>query len=505
MKKIIFSTLALTLSGYGVAHAEQMNTFNGTSHNKTKMHHIDKRLRHIVRDLSLTGSPVRESHDLPHITDDKAQLGMELFYSKSLGGDQDSACVTCHHPVLGGGDNLSLPIGTEADSPDLLGEGRSNDAAINNPEGGPPVPRNAPTTFNTALWDQVLFHDGRLESLDKTATQNGSGAAGIRTPDSALGVADPLAGQNLVQAQARFPVTSREEMKGFEHDSYNNQQIREFLAGRLGGYGDAANDLDSPDYWLAKFREVFNAADGTAEELITEQNISHAIGEYERSQVFVDTPWKRYVEGDKNAISMQAKAGAILFFTPTENGGADCASCHSGDFFSDESFHNVAMPQIGSGKGDGADGSKDFGRSRETGQDADKFAFRTPSLLNVEVTGPWSHAGAYTSLKGVVKHMLNPQKAIDGYDFAQLGQTSIRNLDKLVENTQEARNHASFEISEGDFTEQQADDIVAFLKTLTDPCVKDRACLAPWILDSDLISDPNGDQLNAVNNEGNLF
>jgi len=45
----------------------------------------------------------------------KAQLDMKLFYTKSLGGDKDSACVTCHHPMLGGGDNLSLSIGSEAE------------------------------------------------------------------------------------------------------------------------------------------------------------------------------------------------------------------------------------------------------------------------------------------------------------------------------------------------------------------------------------------------------
>ncbi|NOQ16871.1 MAG: cytochrome-c peroxidase [Methyloprofundus sp.] len=464
------------------------------------------KLRELVSNLLLTGSPLTTEHDIPNIADKEAQLGMELFFSKSMGADQDSACVTCHHPSLGGGDNLSLPIGTESDEPDLLGVGRNNQLAANNSEGGPPVPRNAPTTFNTALWDQFMFHDGRVESLAKIVHANGVGDAGIRTPNStSFGVADPLAGQNLVQAQARFPVTSREEMKGFSHDSYSDQTIREFLAGRIGGYGDAAADLIDTDYWLTKFRDVFDSPAGTAVELVTEQNISFVIGEYERSQVFVNNPWKQYVEGNDDAISEEAKAGAILFFSTQGEGGANCASCHAGDFFTNESFHNVAMPQLGSGKGDGDDGSKDFGRFRETGNALDKFAFRTPSLLNVEVTGPWSHAGAYTSLQSAVRHMLNPQKAINEYDFNQLNQTDIRNLDQLVVNTQEARDAANFEIEEVNFSDKQVDDIVAFLQTLTDPCVKDRECLAAWIPDSTVISDPNGDQLNAVDVGGDLY
>ncbi len=109
----------------------------------------------------------------------------------------------------------------------------------------------------------------------------------------------------------------------------------------------------------------------------------------------------------------------MLFYTDRSKGGADCSSCHQGDFFTDEDFHNLAMPQIGPGKGDG-DGSKDFGRKRETGKMADKFAFRTPSLINVEVTGPWSHAGAYTSLESVIKHHLDPASAIANYDTSLL-------------------------------------------------------------------------------------
>ncbi|HBC20167.1 MAG TPA: cytochrome-c peroxidase, partial [Alcanivorax sp.] len=116
--------------------------------------------------------------------------GMQLFFSKGLGGDLDSACVSCHHPMLGGGDDLSLSIGVEAVQPDLLGPGRLHLSTGTHFDGGPTVPRNAPSTFNIVFYDEVLFHDGRVESLDKTAGLNGAGG-GIRTPDSAFGVADP--------------------------------------------------------------------------------------------------------------------------------------------------------------------------------------------------------------------------------------------------------------------------------------------------------------------------
>ena len=143
----------------------------------------DVELLSLINTASITGDPTT-GRTLPDINDPKARLGKKLFFSKGLGGDNDSACVTCHHPSLGGGDDLSLSIGVGAETPDLLGPGRFHDMAATGYDGSPPVPRNAPTTFNIALWDQAMFHDGRVESIGKTKGVNGDDGSGIRTPDS---------------------------------------------------------------------------------------------------------------------------------------------------------------------------------------------------------------------------------------------------------------------------------------------------------------------------------
>jgi cytochrome c peroxidase len=70
---------------------------------------IDDNLRVIINNLELTGNPAA-SRLIPSIDAPLPQLGKKLFFTKSLGGDFDSACVTCHHPFLGGGDNLSLSV-----------------------------------------------------------------------------------------------------------------------------------------------------------------------------------------------------------------------------------------------------------------------------------------------------------------------------------------------------------------------------------------------------------
>lgn len=452
----------------------------------------DNTLRDLIRTYNLSGNALKDKV-IPNISDEKPQLGMRLFFSKSLGGDRDSACVTCHHPVFGGGDNLSLPIGAGAETDNLLGIGRLHDISSPHYDGGPTVPRNAPTTFNLAAWNKVLFHDGRAETLPN----------GIRTPDSTLHSPDPLSGTNLSAAQSRFPITSPEEMKGFNHNDKDNQEIRDYLASRLGNYGLGAGELSDPDYWLSQFRTAFKNKNASKEELITEQNIAILLGEYEKSQAFSATLWKAYIEGKDDAISEKAKEGAILFYNSIAEGGANCASCHSGDLFSDEKFHNIVMPQIGRGKGNGIDGTADFGRFRETNIPNDKYAFRTPTLLNVEVTGPWSHAGAYTTLESVVRHHLNPSLALSNYDISQLSQPGIQNIDKIQTNAKPAldklhadRNANLNVIQNVDLTDTQIEQIVSFLYTLTDPCVKNRACLSQWI--PPLSEDPNGDQLDAI-------
>ena len=455
---------------------------------------IDTKLQILIKENNLTGNPLM-GKTIPSIRDEKVKLGMNLFFSKSLGADRDSACVTCHHPLLGGGDNLSLPIGVGAVTPNLLGKGRKHNASSRNYDGGPTVGRNAPTTFNILAWNTHLFHDGRIAKLSN----------GISTPDTGYNHVDALASSNLASAQSRFPLTSHEEMKGFNNEEKNNQEIREYVASRLGGYGLGAGELDNTIYWLTQFQKALGKANATAENLITEQNIAELIGEYENSQAFIDTPWKSYVEGTTIAISEHAKEGALLFFKPIYEGGANCVQCHSGDFFTDEKFYNIAVPQIGRGKGDGIDATDDFGRMRVTGVESDKYKFRTPTLLNVAVTGPWGHSGAYTTLEGMVRHHLNVKTAIDNYDTTQLTQSGVQNVDKMQVNTTKALTLLEADRTSGEqvlqnvsLSDKQVSQLVSFLNTLTDSCVADRDCLKQWI--PRIEEDPNGDQLDATFN-----
>jgi cytochrome c peroxidase len=265
--------------------------------------------------------------------------------------------------------------------------------------------------------------------------------------------------------------------------------------------------------WEPLFRRAYNDPSGPIDKLITTNKISVAIANFERTMTFTDTPWKAYVQGNDAAISPAAKRGALLFYKPIAQGGANCASCHRGDFFTDEQYWVLGMPQFGRGKTDidtRKDAIDDWGRAHVTGHRADKWAYRTPMLIGVEFTGPYGHAGALATLEDTVRWHLNPEKAFKEFDFKKIppdgGPNQLnfsrdntqRALDRLKKQRKDARPGVLQDVA---LTDAQVADLLEFLKTLTDPCLKSRECLAKWIPGPD-DPDPDGLRICAKDKSG---
>ncbi len=385
-------------------------------------------------------------------TEAKFELGRLLFFDKILSGNQNISCATCHHPLAATGDGLSLPVGEGASGLGVTRDTGSDGDAVHER-----VPRNAPHVFNLgALEFTRMFHDGRVEA-DQTKPSGFKSPAGSDLP---TGLESPLA------VQAMFPVTSATEMAGQAGensiadlaDAGNLPALWEALAARLRAV---------PDYvtrFMAAYPEITQASD------ITYVHAANAIAAFENGAWRADnSPFDKFLRGDSAALSAEALRGMDLFY-----GKADCASCHSGKFQTDQDFHSIAMVQIGPGKGDGMDGREDFGRERETGQSSDRYRFRTPSLRNVALTGPWGHAGAYDSLEAVVRHHLDPSGALEAWDASQIvlpSRTDLDSLDLVVQNdsARRAAIAASSELSATTLSDQEVADLLAFLRALTDP------------------------------------
>ena len=446
---------------------------------------LDKELRAIIDEHQLGGDPAR-GIELAAVDDPLARLGRELFFAKSLSGGFDVACVSCHHPLLAGGDGLSLSVGVDTEDADVLGVGRRVDLALQHDHEpsalpGPNVPRNAPTTFNAALYRKALFHGGRVRTGEGEDQYDDDEEEGIVTPDSLFSGRDLDAGDTLLAAQSRFPITSTHEMLGFEYlQGGDRHNVRKALAERIGGYGAHGGELGE-NRWPEHFRDAFGEPDAAAEALVSFANISRAMAAYQESQRLLDNAWFAYVKGDRQALSEPQKRGAVLFYRGKDDGGRACAGCHAGDFLTDEAYHNLAFPQFGPGK----DKLKqDYGRKRVTRRDDDKYAFRTPSLLNVEVTGPYGHTGAFMTLAQVIDHHVDPEKSLAAYDFElkDLPQfaAGAASYPRAEESSRLAYQHPN-RARVSKYTDEDVALIIEFLLALTDPCVKSEACLRKWI------------------------
>ncbi|MCZ6818498.1 MAG: hypothetical protein O7G31_03290, partial [Calditrichaeota bacterium] len=113
--------------------------------------------------------------------------------------------------------------------------------------------------------------------------------------------------------------------------------------------------------------------------IIDSLNFGRAIAAYERELVTRNSPYDQYVMGEGNALNSVQKRGLDLFFTK-----AQCAECHSGPMFSDFSFVAQGVPQEGAGKI--IIPPDDTGREEHTKNSVDRYASRTLSLRNVELT-----------------------------------------------------------------------------------------------------------------------
>ncbi|MGM0562701.1 MAG: cytochrome-c peroxidase [Pseudomonadota bacterium] len=432
--------------------------------------------------ISERNIPAVPQADLPIPGPDEAlsRLGRHLFFTRQLSGDADVACVSCHHPFAGGDEDLSLAVGIKAENPELFGRLRTLDvealkAIKPGHQGIATMPRNVPTDFAVSYYRKALFWDGRV----RFDTLGGDGS--VVTPDSLFATPDnQVVPNDLLFAQTRFPVTNPDEMLGFMSNYPNNDSIRQDIEGRLRGHRD--DEGNAP--WLEAFREGFDAHDASAEEVINFANISRAITAYIRSKDFIHNSWSRYLEGDEKALSEQQQRGALLFF---QGGGQqNCADCHKPPFFTDEQYHNLAIPQIGPGM-DKLDA--DYGRKRVTRASDDQFRFRTPSLLNVEHTAPYSHSGAYDTLFDVIWHHIEPEKSVAEFDYELQhldqfeGTLAADEYPHMKANTEMALALARErgDLPMLDYSRDEVHDLIAFLQALTDPCIESEACMSDWM------------------------
>lgn len=250
----------------------------------------------------------------------------------------------------------------------------------------PPVPSGNLQTASKIRLGKTLFFDPRL-------SVNGSiscafchvPTAGYADPKPvSFGVGGKRGGRNApsVLNAAYFPLQFWDGRAG---------SLEEQAIGPLMNPVEMANPndrsivlrLNKIHAYRVAFYRVFGAG-------VSVDRIAKAISAFERTLVTPNSPYDRYMMGDKSALSASQKRGLAIF-----QGKGRCVVCHNGFLLSDEGYHNLGVPQSGTL-------SVDVGRYAVTHDLSDQGRFRTPSLRNVALTAPYMHDGSFRTLNQVV-------------------------------------------------------------------------------------------------------
>jgi cytochrome c peroxidase len=138
--------------------------------------------------------------------------------------------------------------------------------------------------------------------------------------------------------------------------------------------------------YRARFKKVFG------EDRITLDRVAKAMATFERTLLSGNSPYDRFKAGDRKALTELQQEGMEIFFSNR----ARCDSCHEGLNFTNGKFANIGISM---------DRPKpDLGQYNITGQEADKGAFKTPTLREIAQTGPYMHDGSLATLEEVVEH-----------------------------------------------------------------------------------------------------
>ncbi|XWN32678.1 MAG: cytochrome c peroxidase [Devosia sp.] len=433
-------------------------------------------------------------------------LGRELFFDPILSGNRNISCGTCHDPARGTGDGVALSIGEGGVA---FGPKRRTADGVTSR-----VPRNAQALYNIGARSyRSMFHDGRLEPDPHHTFPSGYWSP--EREDLPKGL------DTLLAAQAMFPVLSAVEMAGQKGENSVATAVAEDRVGDA--WAILAKRLSQIPAYARRFETAF--ADVEKPSDVTFVHAARALAAFQTVAFRSDkSPFdKAMAQRDPRVMGPDAARGWSLF-----RGKAGCVQCHAGPLLTDHAFHAIAVPQIGPGKGHGQDTSywrasgfqarlEDEGRYRVTFAQDDQFRFRTPSLRNVALTGPWGHAGAFDTLEKMVRHHLDPAASLAAYRVPTLPA-----LDSVVEQTGKGsalrfrplnparrsafalrdtwvqsnpalrgRIAAANEIEPVILTDAEVGDILAFLNALTDPTAIDRSHLVPERVPSGLKPQPD--------------
>ncbi|MFD1602199.1 cytochrome-c peroxidase [Flavobacterium artemisiae] len=178
----------------------------------------------------------------------------------------------------------------------------------------------------------------------------------------------------------------------------------------------------------ASYADLFKKAFG--DQNITPERIYKSIAQFEYTLISANSKYDKVKRKEGESFIASEAKGYEIF-------QQKCASCHSTELFTDQSFRNIGFPLNTN--------SNEAGRARVTGVAADFMSFRVPTLRNIEYTAPYGSFGQFPTLKSVL-------------DYFDNGVLEAENLDPIFKNNG----------NRIPLTEDEKTNLIAFMKTLSD-------------------------------------
>lgn len=268
-------------------------------------------------------------------------------------------------------------------------------AELNTLDGGPFYPLVAPRNLdpNKVALGRDLFHDPRL---------SGDGTVSCASCHNILKGGDDGLSYSIGVSGKPTAVNSPSVLN-------SGLQFRLFWDGRAATLEDQIDGpLHHPDEMDSNWKTVLDRLaliPGYAERFppiyggaATEQSVKDALATFERSLVTTNSSFDRYLMGDEEAMSSEARAGLGLF------SALGCASCHQGRLIGGNLYQKVGIYHDFFASRQGPT-KADLGRYNVTGREEDRYYFKVPSLREVAETAPYFHDGSAGTLSEAVETM----------------------------------------------------------------------------------------------------
>jgi cytochrome c peroxidase len=267
---------------------------------------------------------------------------------------------------------------------------------VHNSEAITPLPQQLSLDTNKVNLGNRLFHDTGLsgDGTISCASCHGLTTGGVDKRAHSIGINGQEGGINA-------PTVFNSHYNFVQFWDGRAADLSEQAAGPIHNPIEMGSNWEKVLAYLNQDAAYHQAFAQSYSDGITAKNVQDAIATFEWSLTTPNSPFDRFLRGDKQALSAQAEAGYILFKQ------VGCISCHQGINVGGNLYQKLGI--MDNYFSHNALTDADMGRYNVSQKENERHFFKVPSLRNIDATAPYLHDGSHNSLTDTVKTMAQYQ------------------------------------------------------------------------------------------------